>query len=117
MTTGCVLILDDEALVAMLLADCLEELGWSNVESALTIEEAFDIIERHSVRLAILDCNLGGDVMAWPVADRLARDGVSFLFSSGLSGEQLPSRHADRPMLAKPFTLAALSDAVANLPP
>ncbi len=112
---GGALILDDEALVAMLLADYLDALDWTDVESAMTVEEALAVLDRSTVRFAILDCNLGGEVRSWAVADRLAGDGVPFLFSSGLSSEQLPERFADRPMLAKPYTLSSLSAAIADL--
>ena len=117
MTTpgGCALILDDEALVAMLLADFLDALDWTDVESAVSVEEAMAVLDHRSVRFAILDCNLGGAARSWAVADRLEDDGVPFLFSSGLSRDQLPPRHADRPMLAKPYTLASLSAAIAEL--
>ena len=115
MTNGCVLILDDEVLVAMLLADYLEVLEWSLVETVMTVEEALAVIDCRSVQFAILDCDLGDETWSWEVADQLARKGVPFLFSSGLSSEQLPDRFAGRPLLAKPYNLAALTAAIATL--
>lgn len=116
-TAGCALILDDEALVAMLLADYLDALNWNDVESAMTVEEALIVLDRRAVRFAILDCNLGGGARSWAVADRLAREAIPFLFSSGLSSEHLPERFADCPMLAKPYTLSSLAAAIADLTP
>ena len=109
------LVLDDEPLVALLLGDYLEALGHRVAASAVTADEALAAIGAGGIDLALLDCNLGGAARSWAVADRLAADGVPFLFSSGLSGQDLPTRFADRPMLAKPYTLAALERALATI--
>ncbi len=110
-----VLVLDDEPLVAMLLGDYLEALGHSVLASVTTAAEALAAIGRGGVEIALLDCDLGGGARSWAVADRLAEDGVPFLFSSGRSGQDLPTRFADRPMLGKPYTLASLEHAVSQL--
>lgn len=106
------LIVDDEALVAMLLADYLEALDWTVVASVSTAEEALAVLASDGIDLAILDCNLGGNRRSWVVADTLAKQDTPFLFSSGLNRDQLPSRFAARTMLAKPYSLASLQAAI-----
>ena len=108
-----VLILDDEPLVAMLLADYLDALGHEVAASVETVADGLAVLDDELVDLAVLDCRLGGGDHSWPVADRLAEAGVPFLFSSGVSRDQLPERHADRPMLSKPYALHALKEAIA----
>ncbi len=110
-----VLVLDDEPLVAMLLGDFLDALGYEVAATAQTVAEALSAIDGIAPDLALLDCNLGGQERSWSVADRLTAMSVPFVFSSGLAAQDLPSRFADRPMLAKPFTLAALESTLKKL--
>lgn len=110
-----VLILEDEALVALALGDYLEALDWTPLATVATVDEALAALDEQRVELAILDCNLGGEARSWAVADRLAAEGVPFLFSSGLSSGQLPERLSGRPMLVKPYSLASLEAAIRDL--
>ena len=77
-----ILIVEDEALVAML------------VEDALLDSAAPDA--------AVLDLNLAGETST-PVADLLASRGVPFVVATGYGAEGLPPGHASVPVLAKPY--------------
>ena len=110
-----VLILDDEPLIAMLLADYLDVLGHEVAASVETVADGLAQADARTLDLAVLDCRLADGEHSWPVADRLAEAGVPFLFSSGVTRDQLPARHADRPMLDKPYTLGTLEEAIAGV--
>jgi len=56
-----VLIVEDEAMVAMLLEDLLQELGCHVVEIASRVETAITSIRARIFDVAILDVNLKGE--------------------------------------------------------
>jgi CheY-like chemotaxis protein len=111
-----VLLVEDEAMVALLIEDVLEELGCVTVGPAARVSAALDLIDAHPVDLAVLDVNLGGETV-FPVADRLADRGVPFLFSTGYGAAGLIDRHAGRPVLPKPFDPDQLGPALLALRP
>jgi CheY-like chemotaxis protein len=77
-----VLIVEDEALVAMLLEDLLHELGCHVVEIASRVETALTSILVRIFDVAILDVNLKGET-SYPVADVLELRKLPFLFATG----------------------------------
>lgn|SRR5690349_24909450 len=103
-----VFIVEDEALVLMVLEDTLAAMGCEVVASALHLDEALAKASVSQVDVAILDMNLAGRSVE-PVADVLADRGIPFLFASGYGASSRPVRHADRPMLAKPFAAPELA--------
>ena len=50
----------------------------------------------------------------WPVADALADAGKPFVLATGGHVEPPPARHADAPVLAKPYTIDAIEPALAR---
>jgi CheY-like chemotaxis protein len=99
-----VLIVEDEALVAMLLEDMLDDAGHKVAFCASSIAQALDYIGREpdSFDFAILDVNLGGDPI-FPVAEALAAKGKVFAFATGYGPAGLPDAWRNRPTLSKPF--------------
>jgi CheY-like chemotaxis protein len=100
-----VLVVEDEALVAMLLEDMIGDLGGTVVGPASRVSQALEIIggAENGIDLAVLDVNLGGEEV-FPVAAALAERGVPFVFSTGYGNAGLPAAWRDRPTLQKPFT-------------
>lgn len=99
-------------MIAMMLEDYVEALGHHVWGQAASVDEALEKAGRGGFDLAILDCHLNGEPV-WPVAERLERDGVPFILSSGGLATELPAEHAARPMLEKPYTIAMISDVFA----
>lgn len=109
-------VVEDEALVAMLLEQMLEELGCEVVSLAGTVDQALhqvDIVAR-KVDAAILDVNLGG-VRVYPVADALVARQVPFLFATGYGPSGLEDRYPDHTVLAKPYVEATLVKALIEM--
>ena len=109
-----VLVVEDEALVAMLVGDSLEEAGATIVGPAATVAEALALIEDGALDAAVLDVNLQGQRMT-QVADRLAGMKVPFVIATGYGYDCEIGDHADAPMLQKPFDLARLTSALVSV--
>ena len=109
-----VLVVEDEALVAMLVEDLLDELGHEAVAIASWMEDALANARTGQYDFAIVDVNLGGEP-SYPVADVLAERGVPFVFATGYGAEGLPPKYFRVPVLAKPFVVADLEKIVMQL--
>jgi two-component SAPR family response regulator len=104
-----VLVLEDEALLSMLLEDVLGELGCTLIGPYGHNEEALAFLaaEPKGVDFGILDVNVAGhrsDVVALEF-DRL---GLPFVFSTGYDDSALDQRWRGKPCLRKPFRPADL---------
>lgn len=97
-----VLVVEDEYLVAMLVEDMLEGLGYEVAQVAPTLEAATDAARNASFEVAILDINLNGNHSA-PIADILIARRIPFIFATGYGPAGLDGRYADTPTLQKPF--------------
>jgi len=119
-----VLVVEDEAIVAMLLEDELAEAGAVVLGPAGSVDEALRLIDAAAadggLSGAVLDIDLDGFGVG-PVADRLAALGVPFLFATGwVVDGPLMGGHAAVPVLEKPFdsrTLVAAVDALTRAGP
>lgn len=114
MMTKAFLVVEDETLIRMMLADMIEELGHRVAAEAGTIDEAMSLARTSKFDAAILDVNLDGSQIT-PVADILAARRIPFLFASGYGSGGIPESFADRPALRKPFQIAQLERMVRSL--
>jgi PAS domain S-box-containing protein len=104
-----VLVVEDEAVVAMELSRVLTAAGAKVIGPAGTIEEAMELLDAHAVDRALLDINLGGRLIT-PVAKALSRQGIPFVY---LTGYQEPDVD-DGPILRKPVPANVLLGALAR---
>nr|CAD6630212.1 response regulator [arsenite-oxidising bacterium NT-25] len=102
-----ILVVEDEALVCMLLEDMLADLGCDVVATAARLEEAVALAGRGGFDAAILDVNLGSE-RSYPVADMLAERGTPFLFSTGY--DNLQEGYNALPRIQKPYRLRELAN-------
>lgn len=109
-----ILIVEDEALLAMTVEDILGDLGCIVVGPAMSLEEAQTLAAHEPLDAAILDVNVEG-VSSFDVADILGQRMVPFCFVTGYGAASLPPQYADVPMLAKPYSAAALRDVLRRL--
>ncbi len=77
-----ILIVEDEALIALSLEEMAKDAGCEVVGPASNVDEALSIIENQPIELALLDFNLGGET-SLPVAHALRSRGVPFTFLTG----------------------------------
>jgi CheY-like chemotaxis protein len=98
-----VLIVEDEALVSMLLEAMLEDAGCDVVGPAPRVSAGVALVTSgEAMDAAILDVNVAGE-QVFPVAEALAARGVPFAFASGYGEGGVPEMWRDRPVLQKPF--------------
>ena len=102
-----ILVVEDDPMIRMLLADMLDELGYTVAAEAARIEEALDAAKNADFDIAILDVNLNGQPIS-PVADALVARGMPFVFATGYGERGLPEPYRDRPTLKKPFQMDGL---------
>jgi PAS domain S-box-containing protein len=108
------LVVEDEALVALDIVAALEGAGADVVATAGTAKEALHIIDTASLDAALLDANLRGRPVDEIAAALVARN-IPFLFVTGYGLESLPKAFAKTAMISKPFSQKQLVAAVAVL--
>lgn len=112
MTSSKVMIVEDEALVAMMVEDMLGDLGCEVAGSFGAVDDALAYLGGGGPRPdgAVLDINIGGE-MVFPVAEALRERGVPFVFATGYG--DLPRKGFESiEVLAKPINVGALRQAV-----
>lgn len=102
-----VLLVEDEALVAMMIQESLVECGFEVVGPVSTAADALAKATDDHFAAAILDINLG-DGLVYPVADILTMRGVPFVFVTGYDLESIDHRFSEIPILQKPIEREAL---------
>jgi len=96
-----VLLVEDEALVGMMIQDTMSDCGFQIVGPVCTMADALKAARDDDFDAAILDINLG-DELVYPVADILVERGVPFIFVTGYDADGVDRRFRDVPVLQKP---------------
>ncbi|API50479.1 two-component system sensor histidine kinase/response regulator [Rhizobium leguminosarum] len=110
-----VLLVENNLIIAMDGEDILRRLG-ADVATAPSVTAAMEILAGQSFDLALLDVNLG-DETSFGIADRLAAEGVPFVFATGYGeGIAQANSHSDAPVLQKPYTMEGMTDILARVP-
>jgi two-component sensor histidine kinase/DNA-binding response OmpR family regulator len=104
-----VLLVEDEALVAMLIQDSLSEFGFQVIGPVSTASDALEAANDGHFDAAVLDINLGDDTV-YNVAERLAKRGIPFVFVTGYDADSVDSRFGDVPILQKPIERETLKE-------
>jgi CheY-like chemotaxis protein len=97
-----ILVVEDEPLLAMASADLLAESGCTVAGPATSVKQGMQLIEQEDVDGAILDINLGGE-MVFPLADALAERSIPFVYVTGY-GKLLRACNHGRSVLQKPYS-------------
>jgi CheY-like chemotaxis protein len=98
----CVLLIEDEPMIAFYVEDMLMELGHEVGGFASRMPEALDIARTGSFDVAVLDVNLAGEP-SYPVAELLRKRGIPFAFATGYGAQGIDPAFAGVPILTKPF--------------
>jgi two-component SAPR family response regulator len=113
-----VLVLEDEALLSMLLEDVLAELGCMLVGPYGHADQALAFLKANpdAVDFGILDVNVAGH-RSDAVALEFDRLGLPFVFSTGYDESALDQRWRGKPCLRKPFRPADLERILREVSP
>jgi len=109
-----VLVVEDEALVAMLVEDALLDAGYEVIGPARSVAEAMAMLASERPGAAVLDLNLGGE-NSLRVADELSARGIPFIVATGYGAGGLPPHHDEVLVLPKPYDPADLTAALGRL--
>ncbi|RUO98011.1 HWE histidine kinase domain-containing protein [Hyphomicrobium sp.] len=114
--TACrILLIEDEALIAMQLKLDLEAEGHTIVGPFAQLTEGLRAAAESNFDIALIDINLGADNSA-PIAEILDRRMIPFAFTTGYSDLVfLPPRLREYPHLKKPYNPADVKDLVKTL--
>src|SRR5262249_6300767 len=97
-----ILVLEDEAVVAIEIAQVLVKAGFEVVGPARAASQALQLLNEMGCDAAVLDVNLGNETSE-KVALRLMERGTPFITLSGYSKEQHPLLFNGARSLAKPL--------------
>ena len=96
-----ILVVEDEVLLALTMAQVLEDGGFDVVGPVGSVEMALQLIASNGCDAAVLDINLTRETVE-PVAYALKQLGVPFMTVTGYSRTQRPVVFAGSPTLSKP---------------
>ncbi|NDV88951.1 response regulator [Aurantimonas aggregata] len=97
-----ILIIEDEALIAMEMQEAVEAAGGTVLGPVPSVQEAMALISAgRAIDAAILDIRLT-DGISIAVAQRLKSSGVPLIFVTGYDGWHMPDDLEDVPVYQKP---------------
>lgn len=103
-----ILVVEDEYLVAVDLAEALEEAGFHVLGPAADLKSAAKLAaDEPVIHAALLDVNLRGEFV-WPVAVILEQRSVPTILTTGYNGSEIPSSYAHLPRHQKPVVIRTL---------
>jgi PAS domain S-box-containing protein len=108
-----VLLVEDEILVAMMMRDMLNDLGYAVVGPFSRLSEAMVAAVHDDIVAGIIDINLDGEFV-YPVADVLVARRIPFVFVTGYGVESIDGRFGEVPVIKKPVQRQALQQIFAS---
>lgn len=108
------LIVEDEQLIAAMLAAWLKDMSYEVIGPVKSNEEAMAILSRSTPDGAILDV-LVEDGNSYAVARELQRRAVPFFFATGYSGESIDPSFSGAEVAMKPFEFDRLFEMLARI--
>lgn len=109
-----VLIVEDEALVAMDLRTTLSRAGYDVLGPVPRPDAALRLARSRHPDCALLDVNLSGR-KSYALADDLLRMNIPVVFTTGYEAGALPERFRAWPCLGKPVDPGELATALARI--
>ncbi|QHL91801.1 response regulator [Sphingomonas changnyeongensis] len=106
-----ILIVEDEAIIAMMAEDMLLELGGDVVGIETSLAAALARAGTGDFDIALLDMNLNGE-NSLPVAEKLRALGRPFVFTTGYGDAGRPGGFDRAPLVCKPYRTSDLAQAI-----
>ena len=104
-----VLIVEDEPMIAMVIEDSVETLGFEVVGPVAQRDEALALAKGGAFDCAVLDVNIRGG-NSYDVADLLLARGCPFVLATGYSDWSIPQHLVGEKRLAKPYSSRQIED-------
>ncbi len=109
-----ILVLEDEPIIAFALEDALLAEG-AEPTVAASLDEARSAVAESRFDAAILDVNVHGE-KSYEFANSLRAENIPLLFATGYGDLAHPDEFAGTITLTKPYNVAQLRQAFADLP-
>jgi CheY-like chemotaxis protein len=107
-----VLIVEDDAIIALDFEDTILGFGVKTVRTAANVAKALDLIADRAPDFALLDIGLVRE-KSFAIAERLDALQIPFVFVTGYGADaRLPAAFVDKPRLPKPYSTEALQAAL-----
>lgn len=106
-----VLLVEDEPMISMMLADMLTENGEQVDGPYCGMKEALLAATHNDLKAGILDVNLRGSSV-YPIADMLTQRKIPFVFVTGYDADTIEPRYKHVPILQKPVEPQRIWDAL-----
>jgi DNA-binding NtrC family response regulator len=113
LTGRSVLVVEDEAMIALDLEGVLARLGCTEFHTAARVEDAQTILDHYTPAVALLDLNIRGELV-FPIAKRLDELDVPCVIVTGHGGASIPKHWLHRIVL-KPYDPEELAHLVETL--
>lgn len=98
-----VLVVEDDVLIAMDVAETITSSGVASVRTARDVADALQMIAARAPDFVLLDVGLIRE-KSFAVAEQLERQSIPFAFVTGYSGPAgVPAAFARHPVLRKPY--------------
>jgi CheY-like chemotaxis protein len=109
-----ILIVEDDCITAMDLAETLSAAGAQVVGPAGTIGTALELLRRQQqLDIALLDVEVEG-AHVFDVADELLKLEVPIVFTTGYERSEIPARFSSVRHCEKPISIAAIARALSD---
>jgi DNA-binding response OmpR family regulator len=100
---GSVLVVEDNYTMGIQTASIVEEAGYSVAGLEVSVDAARRVLGRQKIDLALLDVNLGGE-MVFPIAEVLDAMRTPYIFVTSYSVSAIPARYRHSPIVHKPYS-------------
>lgn len=114
MGTGRVLVIEDEAMVSMLLDDVVALAKGQVVGIAETVDVGLELVSQRNFDMVILDVNLVGE-SSEPIAEALRAMNVPVVVATGSHPGNLPDAYKGFHVAQKPFHMSEIIDYIEKL--
>lgn len=109
-----VLVVEDEVLIAMDLAQAVEDAGGRVIGPAMNMAAAQELAETADITAALLDIQLHRDMIT-SVAEILARRRIPFVFYTGYGRNEVTESWPEAVLLLKPSSPGELVSALSTV--
>jgi len=107
-----ILVVEDEGLVGALTSELIEQMGYAALGPCIDMGEAMATMRRNRIDGAVLDVNLGGELV-FPLAKVLADRAIPLVFLTGYEKSAVADGFEEFPILQKPIAADELRTVLA----
>lgn len=108
-----ILVVEDEPLVALMMAEMIRDLGAEVLGPFGSLRDAL-AADVSGLDAAVLDVNVGGDLV-YPLAEKLQAFGTPMLFLTGYDAKSIDQRFRNGGLLTKPIDESELAACLAGM--